>query len=56
MFQLQKFKVLENILPFLFICFVLFQKVEEEEDIDASDKSSGSSNSDEGRGSFAFPM
>ncbi|EOA14950.1 hypothetical protein CARUB_v10028296mg [Capsella rubella] len=32
------------------------EKTEEEEDIDASDKSSGSNNSDEGRGSFAFPI
>ncbi|BAB10108.1 unnamed protein product [Arabidopsis thaliana] len=32
------------------------ERTKEEEDIDASDKSSGSSHSDEGRGSFAFPI
>nr|VDD28385.1 unnamed protein product [Brassica oleracea] len=37
-------------------CGVHDPKKEEEEDIDASDKSSGSTNSDEGRGSFAFPI
>ncbi|KFK27850.1 hypothetical protein AALP_AA8G437800 [Arabis alpina] len=31
-------------------------KQEEEEEIDVSDKSSGSKNSEEGRGSFAFPI
>ncbi|KAG7538712.1 hypothetical protein ISN44_As13g024520 [Arabidopsis suecica] len=37
-------------------CDVTQKTEEEEEDIDASDKSSGSSHSDEGRGSFAFPI
>ncbi|KAJ4870527.1 Protein BREAKING OF ASYMMETRY IN THE STOMATAL LINEAGE [Raphanus sativus] len=37
-------------------CGVHDPKNEEEEDIDVSDKSSGSNHSDEGRGSFAFPI
>ncbi|CAN6970324.1 hypothetical protein IGI04_033499 [Brassica rapa subsp. trilocularis] len=37
-------------------CGVHDPKNEEEEDIDASDKSTGSTHSDEGRGSFAFPI
>ncbi|XP_009136406.1 protein BREAKING OF ASYMMETRY IN THE STOMATAL LINEAGE isoform X2 [Brassica rapa] len=37
-------------------CDVHDQKNEEEEEVDASDKSSGSSHSDERRGSFAFPV
>ncbi|KAF8045700.1 hypothetical protein N665_4534s0002 [Sinapis alba] len=39
-----------------FSCSVHDPNNEEEEDIDASDKSSGSSHLDEGRGSFAFPI
>ncbi|KAL0890506.1 hypothetical protein Bca101_014489 [Brassica carinata] len=35
---------------------LLLQKNKEEEEVDASDKSSGSSHSDERRGSFAFPI
>ncbi|KAG2263592.1 hypothetical protein Bca4012_014654 [Brassica carinata] len=37
-------------------CDVHDQKNKEEEEVDASDKSSGSSHSDERRGSFAFPI
>lgn len=41
---------------FLFIYFELLLQKNEEEEVDTSDKSSGSSHSDERRGSFAFPM